>query len=248
MNTDQFHRERLLGKGTTGEVYLVRDRKSQTLYAMKAYQQSYANEEFMLEYELLKRLSHRGIPKVVGKDDKQGCIFMEYVHGTTLEHLTRTRPLTREEVRQWMLEIRDIFIYLEDRYPIIVFRDLKPSNLMITRLGHVKLIDFGGATEVRYNRGEPDNRITKPWGTVGFAAPEQYQKGSIDHRVDIYAFGATFYYAMTGRHYDLKDPIQNKKGIRHIKGHYGRKIWRILEKCLKEDPEQRWQVAEEMMC
>ena len=120
---------------------------------------------------------------------------MDYIKGETLKSLVqRCGPISEAKVTEWAIEICDILKYLHDQDPPIIFRDLKPDNIMLMRSGEIKLIDFGIA---RHFKAE-FIKDTTAYGSIGFAPPEQYGQNQTDIRSDIYAFGATLHYLLIG--------------------------------------------------
>jgi ankyrin repeat protein len=163
----------------------------------------YAEYSIRKEYQLLSKLTHHGIPEVSdffkAKDPDTGrtahYLVMEYIDGKDLESTMIERdnhPLPVKEVLNYFIQILQILHYLHSQDPPIVYRDLKPSNIMIRwRDENVFLIDFGIARFF-----EPQKKGTRI-GTPGYAPPEQY-KGFTEPRTDIYSLGAVIYYLLSG--------------------------------------------------
>ena len=198
---------RAIGQGGMAAVYQATDTRTHSLVAIKEMSQDSlspaevreALESFVQEAELLMGLRHKGLPRVSGhfSEGSRHYLVMEYIEGQTLEQrLTAAgnRPLPEREVVGWADQICDVLTYLHNRRPPIIFRDLKPANIMVTPAGRIKLIDFGIARVFTPGRA----RDTQVLGTPGFAPPEQYGKAQTDARADVYALGCTLYQLLSG--------------------------------------------------
>ncbi len=189
-----------------GAVYLASDQRLPTNWAIKemkkegfsqAEQESNA-ELFRAEARLLSELRHRNLPRIVDffEEGQQLYLVMDYVEGETLEdRIARDGPLTPSLALELCLQITDVLDYLHSLKDPVIFRDFKPANVMLTPQNEVKLIDFGIARIFRQGQSSD----TQALGTPGYAAPEQYGKGQSGPRTDLYAFGATFHHALSGR-------------------------------------------------
>lgn len=198
-----------IGRGGMAAVYQASDTRSNRIVAIKEMSQDglspdevrEAQESFRREAGLLQTLSHPNLPKVHESFSEQGrnYLVMDYIDGETLEQklLAAKRPLREAEVLYWARQLCDALGYLHSRRPPIIFRDLKPANVMVTKRGEVKLIDFGIAR--LFSRGATHD--TQALGTPGYAPPEQYGNAQTDARADIYALGATLYHLLTN--YDV---------------------------------------------
>ncbi len=158
--------------------------------------QSQAIAAFQREADMLAQLSNEHIPRIFDRfsDANRHYLVMEFVDGITLEQeLARNgRKLEQTRVIDIALQILDTLEYLHNLKPPVIYRDLKPSNVMLTASGQVKLIDFGIARFF-----QPQSNATMI-GTQGYAPPEQY-RGRAEVRSDLYALGATMHHALTGR-------------------------------------------------
>jgi tRNA A-37 threonylcarbamoyl transferase component Bud32 len=150
------------------------------------------------EAEMLARLKHPAIARVFEQftDDNKYYLAMEYVPGKTLEDemIERGAPVRWEEAARWGATLADVLIYLHSQQPAIIYRDLKPSNVMLCLNGALKLIDFGIARWFT----QAQSRDTAQLGTDGYAPVEQYASRS-EPRSDLYALGASLYHLLTGR-------------------------------------------------
>ncbi len=202
---NRYQIERLLGGGGMGMVYLAHDQrlanrpcavKEMVDHFIDPQQRIEANEYFAREADTLAQLKHSAVPAITDRfdDHNRHYLVMEYVEGRNLEEELAARggPLPEGLVIDIARQLCDVFGYLHGCTPPIVYRDMKPSNVMLTPKGRVVLIDFGIAR--LFKAARKGTMI----GTLGFAPPEQYQ-GAVDPRSDIYSLGATLHYVLTGR-------------------------------------------------
>lgn len=236
-------------------MYLVQDKRlgdklcalkemSTTTLANPAQKQA-AARAFKQEALMLGALSHPNIPRVsdhFAEGDKQ-FLVMDYVEGQTLEELleTRAQPFPENQVLAWAAQICDALAYLHARTPPIIFRDLKPGNLMVSSNGQtIKLIDFGIVRLFKPGAGKDTTAL----GTPGYAAPEQYGKGQSDARSDVYALGATLHHLLT-----LRDPSGtpfNYPRIRTLNARVSPHVEAAIQRAVEKDPAQRWASMQEM--
>lgn len=245
----------VLGNGGMGCVYRVSDRsRGGMVLAVKELRTGNlsgdklreAVTQFQTEARILIRLSHPNLPKVHDYFSLPGAyyIVMEYIEGLTLEKLLASRkgkPVDERLALSWALQICRTMLFLSVQRPRpVVFRDLKPSNIMISRDNRVKLIDFGIARFFKEEKLED----TFVYGTPGYAAPEQYGSGQTDVRSDIFSLGATLHHALTGRSpslspLDFPDP-------RELNPKLSRETSAIIRKALSPRMENRFQSALEI--
>ena len=194
------------------------------------------------EANLIKRLDHPAIPRIVDLVDEEGVLYvvMDFVEGTTLANVVASEgPQAEDAVAGWASQICDVLDYLHGRSPSIVFRDLKPSNVMLRSDGSVRLIDFGIATEV----GTPSNSARSRLGTRGYAAPEQYAGESVDARSDIFGLGATMWALLTGE----RPPDDGSPSpLRQIRPEISVGMERVVARATEMDPADRFPGAAEM--
>jgi serine/threonine protein kinase len=197
--------DRLLGGGGMGMVYLARDQrlanrpcaiKEMVDHFIDQAQRIEANEYFAREADTLAQLKHQAIPAITDRFElaNRHYLVMEYVEGRNLEEelAVRGEPLPEGLVIDIARQLCDVLAYLHGLAPPIIYRDMKPSNVMLNSNGRVVLVDFGIAR--LFKAARKGTMI----GTLGFAPPEQYQ-GMVDPRSDIYSLGATLHYVLTGR-------------------------------------------------
>lgn len=201
---------RVLGRGGMGTVYLAHHEELDDQLAIKEISgPDTTDESYQMaldlcrkESKLLFRLQHPNLPKVTDAfvEDDRFYLVMEYIDGVTLETKLREaggRPLDPRLVAEWGLQITDVLGYLHTLNPPLIFRDLKPANIMVQANGHLKLIDFGIAR--RFQDDPSKKKDTALLGSVGYSPPEQFGQHQTDTRSDIYAFGATLHHLLTGR-------------------------------------------------
>lgn len=250
-------------------VWLGRDRRLDKLWAIKEIKpsargrQAQANRQAIIdEANFMKRLDHPAIPRVVDIIDTGASIFvvMDYVNGTALSKVLRQQgePFSQEEVIDWGIQLCDVLGYLHtihppDGYPV-VYRDLKPSNVMLRDDGSVKLIDFGISMEL-LPTGPSDDRVI---GTAGYGAPEQvdaqvHKTCPVDTRADVYALGTTLYTLVTGHVPRMRsDEVGRQtvdfelRPIRDWNPQLSDGLQAIIERATQRDPNDRYQTIDEM--
>jgi serine/threonine protein kinase len=197
---------RLVGGGGMAWVYQVErlDAGHTSLWALKELRpqtqdpdtQKHARRLFDQEASILSRLDHPNLPQVIDffEEDGRAYLVMEFVWGESLEkRLEQARsPLMERQVLQWAIQICEVLDYLHSRQPPVIFRDLKPSNVMVNNAGVVKLVDFGIARTYK----EDKLQDTIALGSENYAAPEQWGQAQTDPRSDIYGLGATMYHLL----------------------------------------------------
>lgn len=164
-----------------------------------------ARNRFLQETAILSSLQHSNLPRVYDVLEEQGRYYlvMEFIEGITLlEQLRRMRglPLPTSLVLNYALQLCDVLAYLHKQRPAVIFRDLKPSNVMVTQDGHLFLIDFGIARH--FKMGQTGD--TEAFGTKGYVAPE-VGFAQTDARADVYSLGATLHHCLTGHQPDYAD-------------------------------------------
>lgn len=241
-----------LGEGAMSAVYLVRDLRCHGAeWALKELKLPTGSDEdqaeavklFAREGEILGKLHHPGLPQLIDccNSNDDHYLVMERVPGKTLDQVLggRVLPLRSEEAVPIALQAVHVIEYLHSQNPPVIFRDLKPSNLMLTDSGRVVFIDFGIA---RY-QASAQEKDTQELGTPGFCAPEQY-RGHSTPCSDIYALGVTLFYLLT-----LKDPQSfnfSFPALSSINADAPSQLDAILQRCLQLDPTLRYQTAHEL--
>lgn len=258
-----------IGKGGMSIVWLGRDRRLDKLWAVKEIKpnvigrQGEANRQAIIdEANFMKRLDHPAIPRVVDIIDTGSSIFvvMDYINGRALNRVLHQQghPFEQEEVIDWGIQLCDVLSYLHnihppDGYPV-VYRDMKPSNVMLRDDGSVKLIDFGISMELLPS-GPSDARVI---GTGGYGAPEQVDKEvhkttPVDTRADVYALGTTLYSLVTGhvprsRTTERGESVVDfeMRPIREWNPQLSDGLEQIIVRATQRDPADRYQSVDEM--
>lgn len=243
----RYRIERLLGKGGMGTVYLAKDMKLHNKRWAIKESNAYAvkRQQFIDEAEMLIHLNHPFLPSIVDyyPPDVEGFSYlvMEYVEGQTLQQLfdSQRKHMTVDQLLPYCAQLCDLFDYLHQQRPKpIIYRDLKPSNIMIDAHNHVRLIDFG----IARNFKEGQRSDTLALGTIGFAAPEQFNKHQSDHRTDLYNLGAMMYYLLSkGRYY-----YTEQKSIGMVEQKLPEAVISLIDQLLKSKPNERIQSALEV--
>lgn len=199
---------------------------------------------FLEEAEMLARLQHPQLPQLVDyftTDDGSSFLVMDYIQGPTLQDLfeEKRRQLPVSQIIGIAIQVCDLFHYLHTFQPRpIIYRDLKPANVMLGEQDQVRLIDFGVARH--YSQGKQSD--TMQIGTIGFAAPEQFLGSQTDARSDLFTLGAMLYYLLSGGQfaYITQQPIEQlRKGLPEV-------LTSTIRMLLQEQPQDRCQSALEV--
>jgi serine/threonine-protein kinase len=238
----RYYITRVIKEGGQGAVYEAID-DSQRVYAVKEMldrftdkrERGEALERFEEEADMLLRLSHSRIPRIYAsfEDEQRHYLAMDFVRGEDLEDVIRREgSIPEARALAWADQVFDVIEYLHRQRPPIIFRDMKPSNIMIERDGGVKIIDFGIAKVLQGTQ-----RGTQI-GTPGYAPPEQYQ-GLATVASDVYALGATLHHMLTGR--DPRDePPFSFSPVYGLKPSVSRRTSDAVQRALQMRPEDRW--------
>lgn len=226
----------VLGRGGMSVVYLAMNEKVNKQWAIK--EAFYADKK---EMEMLKKLKHPHLPSVVDVIERRDAllIVMDYIEGRSLEDLVRESGAQPQDlVIRWARQLCDVLVYLHAQKPAIIYRDLKPANVMLKPDGDVVLIDFGAAREYK----PWGSRDTISLGTRGYAAPEQYEEEEqSDVRTDIYGFGVMLFQLLTG---------ESPHGLRPIcmvNPSLSSGLEAIIIRCTQVKKEDRYQSSEELL-
>ena len=237
-----------LGKGGMSQVYLATDLTLDKLWAIKQidktseeYKCTVNKEQVASEIKIMKDLSHPLLPRIVEAIDTEDYLYivMDYIEGKTLKKVLEVSGKIDEDiVAGWMIDICNIFTYLHNQNPPIIYRDLKPANIMLKPDGTIRLIDFGIARELKRDIGD-----TRCLGTEGYASPEHFI-GKTTERSDIFTIGTTMYHLITG--HDPTQPPYEIRPIREIDRNLSSGLETIIEKCIQANPEKRYSSTEEL--
>ncbi len=239
-----------IGHGGMSNVYLAMNEKANKPWAVKEVRKSLhrdfdiLRQSLIVETNLLKQLKHSNLPSIVDVIDsgENFLIVMDYIEGNTLERLLADEGAQpQEKVADWACQLCDVLEYLHTRPSPIIYRDMKPSNIMLKSDGRVVLIDFGTAREFK----EKNVADTTWLGTRGYASPEQFGgMGQTDARTDIYCLGATLYHLVTGHNPSML-PYEMYP-ITKWNDTLSTGLERIILKCTQKNPDDRYQSAREL--
>ena len=240
---------REIGHGGMSVVYLAMDTHLNKQWAVKEIKKkgSGKNDEIIVnsllaEANLMKRLDHAALPRIVDIIDNGVTIYvvMDYIEGESLDKILNEYGAQPEElVIGWAMQLCDALAYLHAQKPPIIYRDMKPANIMLKPEGNIKIIDFGIAREYK----EQSLADTTVLGTKGYAPPEQYS-GQTDARSDIFALGMTMHHLLTGI-----DPRSGEAyaPVRMWNPELSEGIELIIDKCVEPAPENRYQNCSDLL-
>ena len=234
---------REIGRGGMSVVYLAMDTHLNKQWAVKEIRKkgSGKNDEIVVnsllaEANMMKRLDHPALPRIVDIIDNGFTIYvvMDYIEGESMDKIILEYGAQPEEkVVNWAMQIADALSYLHGQKPPIIYRDMKPANVMLKPEGNIKIIDFGIAREYK----EQNLADTTVLGTKGYAPPEQYS-GQTDPRSDIFALGMTMHHLLTG-----VDPRNGEPyaPVRQWNPELSEGIEIIIDRCVQPASENRYQ-------
>lgn len=240
-----------IGHGGMSTVYLAMDKNLNKQWAVKEIRkrgndkndQALVNS-LLVEAGLMKKLDHPALPRIVDiiNSEETICIIMDYIEGETLEKILEKYGAQPEDVVvEWAMQLCDVLMYLHSQKPPIIYRDMKPGNIMLKPEGNLKLFDFGIAREYK-EKGLADTTVL---GTKGYCPPEQYGSRQTDSRSDIYALGMTMHHLLTGK--DPRVAGYEYASIRQYRPELSGSLERIIDKCTALDPENRYQSCSELI-
>lgn len=248
----RYRVDRVLGKGGMGHVYVVRDERfanAKSLRSMKEMIPRFSDlhtnmANFEREANVLDSLRHPSIPRVYDSfiEFNRAYLVLEFIDGLDLEQVLERQPglMPPETVAGWMIQLCDIVGYLHAQNPPVIFRDLKPSNVILTPEGRIVLIDFGIAKVF-----QTDDYQTNV-GTQGYAAPEQYERKA-EARSDIFALGAMMHHMLTKSDPRFQAPFSfHERPPRALNPAITPALEAVVVRCLQHDKEKRYQTVEEL--
>lgn len=239
-----------VGQGGMSVVYMAINVKANKTWAVKEVRKDgvldyeAVRQGLIAETNILKTLSHPNLPSIIDviDTDDSFIIIMDYVEGNSLsKSLEEYGALPQDSVIKWSKQLCDVLGYLHSRQPPIIYRDMKPANIMLKPDGNIALIDFGTARQFKSTNLEDTTCL----GTIGYAAPEQFGRmGQTDARTDIYGLGRTMYHLLTGC--NPGDPNHKVVPIRQINPYLSSGLEKIIIKCTEHFPDDRYQSAAEL--
>ncbi len=255
-----------LGAGGMGEVYLAVDLKLDRRVAIKVLAASFSSDpdrlrRFLREAKLTSALNHPHIAQIyeIGEENGASFLVLEYIEGDTLRDLINRGPLPVSQVVKLALELADALAEAHSRG--IIHRDLKLENIMVTRRGHAKILDFGLA-KVQTPEGQPLTEHTMSLtnvgtvvGTVNYMSPEQALGREVDGRSDLFSLGIVLYRIASGTQpFSGQTATEILSNIIHVApppmqaegSPTGPELTAVILKCLEKDPANRYQSANEL--
>ena len=238
-----------IGRGGMSIVYLAMDKHLNKQWAVKEIRKkgSGKNDEIVVnsllaEANMMKKLDHPSLPRIVDIIDNGISIYvvMDYIEGESLDKILNEYGAQPEEmVVNWAKQLCDALSYLHSQKPSIIYRDMKPANVMLKPEGNIKIIDFGIAREYK----EQNLADTTVLGTKGYAPPEQYS-GQTDPRSDIFALGMTMHHLLTG-----VDPRNGEAyaPVRQWNPELSEGIEIIIDRCVEPAAENRYQSCADLL-
>lgn len=246
----------VIGVGGMGSVYRARDLHFPNVVKLVAVKEMINNasdplirqtiiHNFEREANILATLNHSSIPRIYDyfSLEERSYLVLEFINGKDLEMIIEETEgfMAEEQVLVWAIELCDVLNFLHTHKPDpIIFRDMKPSNVMINQSQHVMLVDFGIAKP--FQAGQKGTMI----GTEGYSPPEQY-RGESTPLADVYALGATLHHALTRRNPQMEPPFSfTERPVRKINPAISADLETVISRALQYNPEDRFQSAEEM--
>lgn len=261
----QYRIDALIGKGGMGEVFLATDLTLQRQVAIKMLPEELAADEtyierFRTEAKAAATLNHPNAATIYSVEEWEGrpMITMEYVEGRTLDRFIEEKPLEIGTFLKWFVRISDALSLAHEKS--VIHRDIKPTNIIITRAGFPKILDFGLA---QMGRGDQSGdastlKITQPGrviGTPSYMSPEQAEGKSVDHRSDIFSLGVVMYEAITGarpfrgdNYAAVVGELMRRKppSISESRPDMPFLLSRLVERCLQKERRDRFQSMREV--
>jgi serine/threonine protein kinase len=256
MLVDRYNIQEVIGIGGMGSVYRARDLHFPNVVKLVAVKEMVnlapdplvrqnIVQNFEREANLLATLNHPSIPRIYDyfSKDNRSYLVLEFVHGKDLESVINdaTGFLPEDQIISWAVELCDVLAFLHGHKPDpIIFRDMKPSNVMIDNNGTVILVDFGIAKT--FQVGQKGTMV----GTEGYSPPEQY-RGEASPLADIYSLGATLHHALTRRDPRLEPPFSfAERPVRRINPSVSAELEAVISTSLQYNPSERFTSAEVM--
>jgi Protein kinase domain len=240
-----------VGQGGFGAVYKAKDCyeknklvaiKQISLKGLSPQKMIEATDTYNRELMCLSQLKYENLPRIYDHftDPEHWYVVMEYIEGKTLEDMLKTARGGRLSVKKVVeigITMCSVLSYLHSQYPPIIYRDVKPANILVTREGRLSLIDFGIARHYRPGQAKD----TGPLGSPGYAAPEQYGRAQTTAQSDIYSLGATLQTLLTG-----KEPLETLLGGEAPDSIKPKELRALLAQMLERDAGKRPRSVEDV--
>ena len=256
MLANRYSIQEVIGVGGMGSVYRARDMHFPNVTKLVAVKEMINTapdplvretivQNFEREANLLATLHHSSIPRIYDyfSVESRSYLVLEFIHGKDMEAIINEAKsfIPEDLILGWAIELCDVLDYLHKHKPDpIIFRDMKPSNVMINNNGDVMLVDFGIAKT--FQTGIKGTMI----GTEGYSPPEQY-RGEATPSADIYALGATIHHALTRRDPRLEPPFSfAERPLRRINSAVSAEMDAVVSTALEYNPESRFRTAADM--
>jgi len=253
---DRYVIQEVIGVGGMGSVYRARDLHFPNVVKLVAVKEMINQapdplirativQNFEREANILATLSHPSIPRIYDyfSEDNRSYLVLEFINGRDLEQIINDTPgfLSEEQVLAWAIQLCDVLSFLHAHKPDpIVFRDMKPSNVMVNQANHIILVDFGIAKP--FQTGQKGTMI----GTEGYSPPEQY-RGEATTLADIYALGATIHHALTRRDPRIEPPFSfSERPVRKINPAVSLELETVINSALQYNSKDRFPTIEAM--
>ena len=253
---DRYVIQEVVGIGGMGSVYRARDLHFPNVVKLVAVKEMINQapdplirativQNFEREANILATLSHPSIPRIYDyfSEDNRSYLVLEFINGSDLERIINDTQgfLAEEQVLSWAIQLCDVLSFLHAHRPDpIIFRDMKPSNVMVNQTNHIILVDFGIAKP--FQTGQKGTMI----GTEGYSPPEQY-RGEATTLADIYALGATMHHALTRRDPRIEPPFSfSERPVRKINPAVTLEIETVINTALQYNSKDRFQTIEDM--
>jgi eukaryotic-like serine/threonine-protein kinase len=252
---DRYVIQEVVGIGGMGSVYRARDLHFPNVVKLVAVKEMINQapdplirativQNFEREANILATLSHPSIPRIYDyfSEDNRSYLVLEFIHGRDLEQIINDTPgfLSEEQILSWAIQLCDVLSFLHAHKPDpIIFRDMKPSNVMVNQTNHIILVDFGIAKP--FQTGQKGTMI----GTEGYSPPEQY-RGEATTLADIYALGATMHHALTRRDPRIEPPFSfSERPVRKINPAVSIELETVINTALQYNSKDRFPTIED---
>lgn len=237
-----------IGQGGMSVVYLAINERANKTWAVKEVRKDgvmdskAVEQQLIVETNILMNLKHKYLPSIIDviEDESSFIMVMDYIEGKPLSDTLKSGALEEDDVATWGVQLCEVLGYLHTQKPKIIYRDMKPANVMLKPDGDITLIDFGAARKFK----EGNLEDTTSFGSPQYAAPEQFAGRQTDERTDIYGLGATLYHLLTG----IAPPggVFPVPSICDTNPTLSTGLDTIIQKCTQPEPNNRYQNAAEL--